>query len=289
MAVETLVRKLQDRWTQLPEADSRLQRLALRPWPLLRPQVPEAVPVSGVARDIHVKIASARAEWEEAFQLVADNYQARGYDCPGGFDYRFTSYHALPDTLVLVAKAAGRVVATMSLVPDNTLLGLPMESIYKEEVQELRKSGKRLFETGSLADRGLTLNEFRQVFPALMRLGWQCQRRYGGMAMVIAVNPRHSAFYARQGFMPVGPRRAYCRVQGHPAEAFYLDPELMQRRVPGVYRMIFTERLPRKALAAPRMPAEMVRFFGARSSQTDARLVEEILRYVEQYGSPRRW
>src|SRR5262249_61607722 len=74
-------------------------------------RVPWSVRVPNISRDIRVKIASTRAEWEEAFQLVADSYQARGYEVPGAGDFRFTSYHALPDTVTIVAKEHERIVA----------------------------------------------------------------------------------------------------------------------------------------------------------------------------------
>src|SRR5207249_229755 len=93
-----------------------------------------AVPCAG--RQVRVKIAGEREEFEQAFRLLAKRYKARGYDAPGPGEYRFTPYHALPGTVTFVAKEGDRVVATLSLVPDNESLGLPMESIYGEEVEE---------------------------------------------------------------------------------------------------------------------------------------------------------
>jgi hypothetical protein len=248
-----------------------------------------AVRVPGLARDIRVKFASTADEWKEAFQLITDKYQARGYNTAEA-DYRFTSYHALPDTVVLVAKEGERVVATFSLVPDNHLCGLPMEALYRQEIQQLRLQGRKLFETGSLADRDLAPREFMQVFLALMRLGWQHMTGQGADTTVITVNPRHSSFYTRQhGFAPLGTRRAYANVRGHPAEAYFLDPKLMKASVPAMHERMFGEQLPAATLRAPRLPAELVRYFAARSSQTDPRVVEEILQYIEENGSPRRW
>ena len=73
-------------------------------------KTPLSIRVPGVARDIRVKIASERAEWRDAFQLVSCNYQARGYEEPFASKVRFTPYHALPDVVTLVAKLedAGR-------------------------------------------------------------------------------------------------------------------------------------------------------------------------------------
>lgn len=280
--------------TMLPAAVSRSTRFGARsrehvpPW--LRRHADASIPVPDLGRDLRVKLASTRAEWEGAFRLVADNYRARGYESQDGADYRFTSYHALPDTVVLVAKEGERVVATFTLVPDNVLLGLPMESLYRHEIQQLRQAGRRLFETGCLADDDLSLREFVHVFKALMRLGWQTMVRQGANTTVIAVNPRHSGFYQRQhGFAPLGPRRAYVAVRGNPAEAFCLDPERMRRQVPEMYRQFFGQALPADVLTVPPLPVHLIRHFAGRSSCTDPRLVDEVLRYVNEHGSPRRW
>lgn len=250
---------------------------------------PVAVPVPGISRDLRVKIASTRDEWEQAFQLVADAYQTRGYEETGA-DLRFTSYHALADTVVLVAKAGTEVVATFSLVPDNTLLGLPLEGLYRAEIQELRRQNRRVFETGSLADRNLGTREFMQVFLALMQLGWQLMRGQGADTTVITVNPRHSNFYSRlHGFLPLGPRRAYDKVQGHPAEAFYVDPHMMAARVPEMHQRMFGQELPAAALVAATMPEHLIYYFAARSSQTRLASVEQVLWNVKASGGVRRW
>ena len=277
MAAITLVNKVNRIGTQL--AYQLTRSLAF----------PASVPVAGLRRAVEVKIASTRQEWEEAFQLVADNYQARGYEA-GDCDCRFTSYHALPESVVLVAKTEGQVVATFSLVPDNTLLGLPLEGLYRDEIQELRRHGRHIFETTCLADRDLGLREFVQVFQALIGLAWQYGVARGGDTNVITINPRHRSFYTKAlGYVPLGPWQSYPAVQGHPAEAYFLDPRLMRAKAPEAHARIFGEPLPPEALRAPRMPAALVRHFARNSSQTDPRLVEEILRYVETCGSPRRW
>lgn len=250
---------------------------------------PASIAVPGLGREIQVKIASTRDEWEQAFHLVADGYQSRGYE-QAGAELRFTSYHALPDTVVLVAKAGSQVVATFSLVSDNTLLGLPLEGLYPTEIQEMRRQGRHISETGSLADRNLGPREFMQVFLALMQLAWQHAARQGSETTVIAVNPRHSSYYTRlHGFLPLGPRRAYDRVQGHPAEALYLDARLMAVRVPEMYQRIFGRELPAEALVAPLMPEHLIYYFAGRSSQTRVTTVQQILWNVKACGRPRRW
>ncbi|MGE3805476.1 MAG: hypothetical protein AB7K24_12445 [Gemmataceae bacterium] len=248
------------------------------------------LPVPGVSRDLRVKIASSAVEWEQALRLVTDNYQARGYETGNQGELRFTAQHALPDARLLVAKEGERVVATMSLFMDNVLLGLPMESIYGQEIKSLRAQGKRICEVGSLAETSLGLQDFVHVFIALIRLAWQHHLHLGGDSAVIAVNPRHRAFYTKVlGFTPLGGCRPLPTVKNHPAEAYYLDPQMMQVKSPAMYERVFNDLLPAAALASRPLSAQRVRHFAARSTQTDRRLVEELLRYVADCGSPRRW
>ncbi len=274
-----------------PSGDSSVSPAPV-PFPLLDgKRTPMAIRVPGVARDIRVKIASERAEWRDAFQLVSSNYQARGYEEPFASKVRFTPFHALPDVVTFVAKHEGRVLATFSMVPDNTLLGLPLECIYGDEIRELRRSRRRLAEVSSLAaDKDLGAREFRAVFVAMIRLLMQYHLSHGGDTWVITVNPRHRDFYNRRmGFIPLGPARTYSSVQDHPAEGYWLDLDLMRQAAPRMHREVFGEWLPGAALAAPRMLPHVVKYLGDRSTQDARDTIREVMDLDEFFASPRRW
>src|SRR5262249_20921563 len=83
---------------------------------------------------LRLRIASKRDEFEQVFALLATNYRARGYEVPGDHAYRYTAHHILPDTIVLIAEREDRVHATMSLVPDTALRGLPIETTFGAEI-----------------------------------------------------------------------------------------------------------------------------------------------------------
>ena len=57
------------------------------------------VEVAGSGRDFRVGIASGPDDFEQAFLLLAENYQARGYEQAGTELFRFTPFHVLPDTI----------------------------------------------------------------------------------------------------------------------------------------------------------------------------------------------
>jgi len=241
-----------------------------------------AFPVAGLARDIRVKIASERHELKQAYELVAANYRTRGYEAPSDKPFRFTPFHALPGTVTLVALHQDRVLATLTLVPDSDLLGLPMETIYGPEVAQLRQAGLRPAEAISLADTDLTIREFIQVFKALIKLAMQYHGRRGGDSWIITVNPRHRSFYQKVlGFTPLGPQRSYPTVQNHPAEAYLLTVAAMAANAPQMYQEVFGDELPEPVLTAGRWSAEHVRYFGARSSQLDERELDALLDSVD--------
>jgi hypothetical protein len=241
--------------------------------------------VPGLTRDIRVKIATEQADFEEAFELLSANYRARGYDLESEKPYRFTPSHALPGTIMVVAKHEGHVVATMTVVLDNATLGLPLECIYGEEIEQLRGEGRRLGEAISLADSGLTVREFIQVFKALIKLAMQYHRKNGGTTCVIVVNPRHAGFYQRVlGFTSLGSGRSYPTVQNHPAEAYVLDFEEMETNTPQIYEEIFGEDLPESILTAGRWSESWVKYFGNRSSQIEPAALEGLLATIENRG-----
>ena len=255
-------------------------------------KTPRSLPVPGIARDIQVKIASERSEWREAFELVSSNYQARGYEEPFASKMRFTPYHALPDVITLVAKLGGRVLATMSMVPDNTLLGLPLESIYGDEIKSLRRNRRRMAELTSLAvAKELNLREFRHVFDTIIKLATQYHMSQGGDTWVITVNPRHRDFYTKSmAFTPLGPPRTYSSVQNHPAEGYWTDIERLKAMATEKYvRLFFQEPIPGDAMVAPRMLSHLIRYLGDQSTPAARQTIREVFDCDEFFASPRRW
>jgi hypothetical protein len=234
--------------------------------------------VAGLTRDIRVKIATERHEFEQAYELLATNYRACGYEGASDKPFRFTPFHALPGTVTLVALHQKRVLATLTLVPDSDTLGLPMETIYGPEVAQLREAGLRPAEAISLADTDLTIREFIQVFKALIKLAMQYHGRRGGDSWIITINPRHRSFYQKVlGFTPLGPQRSYPTVQNHPAEAYLLTAVTMAANAPQMHQEVFGEELPDPVLTAGHWSEEHVRYFGARSSQLDERELDALL------------
>ena len=221
---------------------------------------PGSVAVPGIRRPVRVKLVRSKEEYEQVFRAVASKYQASGYEAATSKSFRFTPYHALPETAVFAAKLHNDVVATLSAVSDNAVLGLPMEGIYPGEINALRQQGRKLVEVTSLADRDLSMREFVPVFVTLMGVMAQFASRQGADTWVITVNPRHRLFYQKvMGFVSIGPQRAYPAVQNHPAEAFAVTIPLLAANSPAMHEQMFGETLPESLLAHSSMSVDAAR------------------------------
>lgn len=290
MAAVTLVRRAHDSRTQLNNRLFRRRGLPIPQWSFVRRPVSRTVPVPEVGRDLQVKIASTRPEWEQAFRLVEENYEAHGYEAPHAGEYRFTPYHALPCTFVVVAKEQGRVLATLSVIMDNTLLGLPAEGIYPAEIEDVRRRGRRLFEFGNLADRGLSRREFLPVFLTLVQVAVQAVHRQGADMALVTSTVRHGIFYRKvMGFMPLGPSRPYPYVRDTLAQAYWLDIPHLKATLPALHQRLLGEALSAEVLVPASVPADLVRQLATRSSKCPAGCTDTILRSVASSGCPRRW
>jgi len=97
-------------------------------------------------------LAQTTDEITQAYRLVYKNYLRSEYIDPHPSEMRYTVFNALPKTATFIARLRDAVTTTASVIFDSPL-GLPLEAIYHEEVDELRRNNARLCEVTMLADR----------------------------------------------------------------------------------------------------------------------------------------
>jgi hypothetical protein len=155
---------------------------------------------------------------------VHDRYVERGYMKPHPSGTRVGRHQVLRSTRVFVARAAGRVVATVSLVEDSPH-GLPCDALYRDELAAMRARRERLAEVSALAVAGDASREGSRTVRALFHAVALYAVRLARLdALVVTVHPRHTAFYERRvGFERFGPARSYDAVDGAPAVPLRLD------------------------------------------------------------------
>ena len=228
------------------------------------------------ALDIGLVVSSA--ERDACFRLVYDQYVERGYAAGDRSGRRVLVHQALPTTTMFRATAAAAVVGTVTLIADS-VLGLPMDSLYAGELRPLRASGRRVAEVSALAVAPGT------PMTALVRLMSRLVLYAEALARVddlcVTVHPRHARFYERLGFARMGTVKPYAAVNGAPAVAFRLDlasalaarasrAACARRFVVDAARAAILTRLTEEQPRAVLTPAEFVRFFVGQRALADA-------------------
>jgi hypothetical protein len=194
--------------------------------------------------DLRYQIASTREQREAAFHLVYDSYLRAGLGEMNEYEMRVTPYHLSDCSEIFIAMRRRKVIFTMTLIMDGKL-GVPMESVYGDEVNRLRQQGLRLGEVSCLADCQRHVKEFFPIFLCTSRLMVQYARYRGLDALIAAVHPRHARFYHRfMDFQFFGLRKTYPTVRNHPAVALWLEFARIDREIPAQYKFFFGEKIP---------------------------------------------
>jgi hypothetical protein len=211
--------------------------------------------------EIVTRVASLPEEMLAAFRLTYHSYQRAGLAPENAEQLRVTPYQLHAESEILLALKEDEVIATLSIIADGPG-GLPMEEVFAEEVAEIRRAGKRIVEVSCLADRREKVERSVSVLLRLIKLLIQTTRQRGIDKLLIAVHPRHVAFYERMiGFVKIGDERNYGAVLDRPAVAMSLDLKLPNENSPRPYRQFFVDPLPyeQTVRSVPRCEAFLAR------------------------------
>lgn len=205
-----------------------------------------------------IRLVSTPNELSRALSLVYDSYIEAELVEPNPFKLRALPHHALHTTDVILAKVDCEVYATATIIRDNSL-GLPLESIFPDEVDNLRRQKLALAEVSCLADRrGVTS---RELVNELMAFIAQRAKLKGVDRLLIAVHPRHVKFYCRiLGFDVFTGMRAYDTVRGNPAIGLFLDLNDLEVRSPKAYQRLFGSWHSQEYLTASSLPRDVKRY-----------------------------
>jgi len=247
---------------------------------------------------IDYRVARTRKEIEDAYRLVYEEYLKREYVEKSASQMRYSLFNADPQTTTFIAVSDGEVLATATIIIDSPL-GLPMDSIYRKEVDLLFRQGKKsICEVSMLASKtelfnggtSMMLNAkklffvfflFKAIYDyvrLVLQLDYMC----------ITLNPKHSLTYDFLLFKDFGGLKNYDGVQGAPALAKALDvkgaeEECKRLNRMGLYKMFFVKLTPQEKFQDKMLfsPADLRYFFVQKSDvflKTDA----EQMRYIRE-------
>lgn len=168
-------------------------------------------------------VALRRDQIEAAEDLVRRRYAWRGYEL--SWDAR----SAAAPIVTLLAQSADDLVGTLTVRPPGSC-GLLAEDAYGEEIERLRRDGRRVGELIRLAIEQRA--DWRAALDALVQSAYVVTRFMHALTdVVIEVNPRHTRFYQRVfGFVTAAAER-FCTRVGAPSVLMLLDLEQFGRRL----------------------------------------------------------
>jgi len=188
----------------------------------------------------NIKIAETRDELAQSFTLVYKEYLASGYiKSPHPSEMHFSIFNFLPATCVFIFRTYTTVISTLTQIFDTPLFGLPMDALYKEELDSLRAQGRKITELSALATPRETRWCNLMVF--LSRTMFEYSRMNEVDDICIMVNPKHVSFYKTMFlFDDFGPEKFYAGV-GAPAVALRIDMKNIEKNLLEKYRNIEME------------------------------------------------
>lgn len=176
--------------------------------------------------ELEINLVDDVDDFISSFKLVHDQYKSHGY-CNGEFHGLFYNIHHLSCYVqVLNLKQGPSVIATLTKFIDSDLFGLPMDALYKSELDELRKEGRIIVEYGSLAANNNSKLWHKTI--SLQKYALAGCLRNNTDDVCITVNPRHASYYKKFGFMDLGPEKHYDYVNA-PAVALRLPLDDLKR------------------------------------------------------------
>ncbi len=191
----------------------------------------ERVDCFGKNKEYKIQVARTIQQRQQAWALVHDAYVRKQYASPQADGLWYGLHDALPSTTTFLVTREGEAVAALTIVLDSPLQ-LPADELYKDELDTMRRQGRRLCEIISLVneepDRRLCMESLVHMF----RLAYLAARKeLGATDFIITVNPRHAAYYeGRLLFEQRGEERSYKKVAGAPAVLLTLNLETVRIR-----------------------------------------------------------
>ncbi|GMV82895.1 MAG: hypothetical protein AMXMBFR7_40790 [Planctomycetota bacterium] len=184
-----------------------------------------------------LRVAGNLLERKRAWGLAYRVYRSKGYARESELGLWYGIHDALADTITFIAERQGDPVAALTVVFDS-LLGLPADHLFADEIAQLRRTGRRPCELVSLVSVETNAARGAELVRQLFRLA---HRAAEGRSddLLITVNPRHTPFYIRKLlFERFGPDRTYEKVNGALATPLRLDLHTARER----YRQAYAQR-----------------------------------------------
>ena len=217
------------------------------------------------------RAATNMPETLAAWRLVYNVYRSNGLIVPNPFRLHTATEAVGTNTAVFHGKNGPWIESTLTAIEDSPE-GLPLDLVYKAELDQLRAQGRHLVECGLFAHHTQITNSeettrhdttpptsrssttrVKESLYQLMRLALYYGLNRCSTDWVIGVHPRHVRFYARAfGFIPIGSEKQYPSVNHKPVVLLHgdLDCSLRMPKTPHVLRYCWDNPVPPTVIEA---------------------------------------
>jgi len=160
-----------------------------------------------------VRKASGQDELEAIFRLRYDSYLRKGYIPSNPDGIMLDEWDELSTTTHFVSIENGELIGAVRLVMDSTK-GLPMERVFPEVINKLRKRGRKLAEASTLVVAEVQSGSSRKLWVKLCKALWEEAEARRIDDLCVAVTQNHLGFYKRLLFENMGKGRHYKSLNG---------------------------------------------------------------------------
>jgi len=246
---------------------------------------------------IQYRVARNKEELEEAYSLVYSEYLKRGYVSPNNSKLHLSIHNILPDTTTFVALSDGEILATATVIPDSPL-GLPMDNLYKKEIDGLRKKSGKICEISMLASNtglfkegtSLLLNAKKMFLVYyLFKHILDFARDYLELDYIcIAINPKHKMTYENLFFEDLGGLKSYDKVNGAPALGKFLNLKTAQDKCSemkraSIYQLFFSSETDKSGFSGKlALSLDDMKYFFIKKYEILSKVPLETIEYIEE-------
>jgi hypothetical protein len=195
-------------------------------------------------------VASTLEDVLEAWSLVYQAYRRAGLIDPNPFEIHTVPQAVGPQTMVVTGMMGPEVGTTVSAYIDHPG-GLPLDTVYRPEIDGLRAEGRKVMEVGLFGDRRDHLTRSSVGLFELMRFAFFYAVHTKCDDALIGIHPRHAPFYQRYiGLEPMADLRTHPAVKDHPVVLMRMDFRAKRERMPKGLAYFVNNELPEKVFAS---------------------------------------
>lgn len=183
-------------------------------------------------KDLTVQPAQSFEDLRSCFSLIYRGYLKRGYCQKNPVEMHYSYYSLLPRSRTFVLRKKENLLGTISLIVDSPC-GLPMDTLFKKEIDVIRHNGGKVAEVSLLAldqkesnKKVFSLTNFDKHLRLfrLFKIMYEYARFTAGVTdLIIGVHPKHTTLYNYLQFKPFGPVKDYSGACDNPALPMHLN------------------------------------------------------------------